>query len=304
MKTILRLQYFLQFVSAFWLLLATVHGVPPDVADLGRVLWYPSSELIVEDVTQKEREIYSTPTNREKRNGLSPPIDPGKLISVYRITGKVPSSFYPILISVAKEGTFLSKKTQDIIEGLAASLDGPVVKGGRGPFGTFSLGDMGKGGLILGKIRVPSRVKEMTEPQEKTAIISELRLPGQRIDVRIAFMSALDEGSILTERKGGERYFESFASREEATENPRYDLPQLFEALNKVAISAADADDQRPKTMSAPQKSKDDGAPTLKPGELTTTLPPSANGTNRVWLWVTGLIVTLLVLWSLLKHRT
>jgi len=294
------------FTLTIWLWLLPAHGSPPNLQEVGRILGFPSSELIIENVTAKEKEIYWIPTNREKRSGDGVKMIPEKLSEVYRITGKTPSSFYPVLISIADEGMFLSKNIQEFLSALASLPDASLAKGGRGPYGPLAIEGKGSGGIYLGKIRVPSRIKEMTEPQEKTAMISELRIPSQKIDIRIAFMAALDEGAVLTSIPGGERYFESFSSREESIETPNYNVSALFEALNSEVLKTANAQNRSTQTESFATKPQNYPSVT-QPSRLenehsdTTVLKPIA---PRKWWWAGGVLLVVIALVLVKKCRS
>ena len=244
----------------------------PLANQLGDILGYPASEIIVEQITDEERELWATPSARERRQGEAMH-DAQSLIAAYRITGRNSSTFYPMLIWIGSEGAFLNAKTKQILDLIASDEAKPVSKGGRGPFGPLSFEGLGEGGIYLGKVKVSSEIKEMTEPQEKAAMISVLHLPSPRLDLRIAFMASLKGGSDLSAISGGERYFESFHPA--GSNEPRYDVAKLFLSLNQLittvnqVITSAPASLPRAKntkdTLSTPAQAKtaDLEAPTI-----------------------------------------
>jgi hypothetical protein len=207
-------------------------GTPLDVVEIGQTLGYPSSELIVENVTATERRIYSLPTIVEHQKRQKPPVDPARIISAYRITSRVPSTFFPILVTIAEEGALLSEETRNLIGNLAALPDRPVNKGGRGSLGHLAVDDQGAGGLFVAKVRVPSSTEGMEYPQHDMGTVSEVRFPAKGIDVRIAMIFNFE----LLPMKGGERYYERFGPPGELPATPAFDWAEGFRALNRTVL--------------------------------------------------------------------
>ncbi len=151
-----------------------------DVRVLANLLGYPKSEMVITDVTAQEKEIYSRLTLREEQDNLKPPVDFSRILASYRITGKPPYSFYPILITIATEGAFLSEEFKDLLDKVSAHPLSERLSSGYGYLGPVDYGDAGKGGIMLHEFRVPSPIKEMTYPSQKMGTVSEIRVPKQK----------------------------------------------------------------------------------------------------------------------------
>lgn len=250
----------------FCLLCSQVKGIELHPAEIGRILGYPASEILITEVTQKERDIYSRRTVGEAERGETPPIRADQIIAAYRVTGKTPASFYPILVTVAREGALLSSAFAD----LSAKIDAVPVqdrqKQRMGHLGKLQFKDLGAGGFIIGELRAPSPIKEMSYPSSRMAMIAELRLPDVKADVRIAVCSALDEGgkAELKEIPGGERYYEFFRSKsgslaDTSPEPPPFDwtdgIKVLFTEV-KRSIREDPLKDTETDSVTAPNKSE------------------------------------------------
>lgn len=216
----------------------------PSAEQLGEILGYPANEIIVQDITDHEQKLWVTPTLRERRRATPLP-DPQLLLSAYKVSGKKSSSFYSMLIWIGKEGAFHNASTQKILDLIASGEAKPVIEGGREPFGPLTFGELGEGGIYLGKIKVPSTSQEMQVPQHETAMISILHLPSQSIDVRIAFVASLGGGADLTPLPGGEKYYEAFRPPKEGEVELRYDIAGLFLALNQLILAESDLGSSR-----------------------------------------------------------
>jgi len=279
-----------------------VAAAAPSAHRLGELLGYPESEIIVDNITDQERELWVIPTARERRQAATMS-NPQSLIAAYKVTARDTTTFYPMFVWIGKKGTFQNSKSQKIFDLIAADEAKPVSQGGRGPFGPQSFNGLGTGGIYLGKIKVSSTIKEMLEPQEKSAMISILYLPPKGIDLRIAFMAGLEGGGDLIPLSGGEKYFESFRPSKEGETEPRYDVAALFGELNQLVISEADV-------ANAPQA--------IAPSQLQQTIiknsvnaPKNAAHTPKVvalhnqknkvrWSW---LVVTVLIVGAVVFYK-
>ena len=221
------------------LLSSYVAVAAPSAQRLSELLGYPESEIIVDNITDEERELWAIPTARERRQAATM-ADPQSLIAAYKVSARNPTTFYPMFVWIGKKGVFQNSKSQKIFDLIAADEVKPVSQGGRGPFGPQSFKGLGMGGIYLGKVKVSSTIKEMLEPQEKSAMISILYLPPKEIDLRIAFMANLEGGGDLIPFSGGEKYFESFRPSKEGETEPRYDVAALFSELNQLVVGESD----------------------------------------------------------------
>lgn len=238
MKTHVGIEFWVAVFFAMQLSIC-VAVAAPSAQRLGELLGYPDSEIIVENITEEERELWSIPTARERRQAAAMS-DPQSLIAAYRVSARSPTTFYPMFVWIGKKGAFQNSESQKTFDLIAEDEAKPVSQGGRGPFGPQSFKGLGKGGIYLGKIKVPSTIKEMLEPQVKSAMISILYLPSKGIDLRIAFMANLEGGADLIPLSGGEKYFEAFRPSKEGEREPRYDVSALFNGLNQLVIGEPD----------------------------------------------------------------
>lgn len=276
----------------------------PSAQQLGKLLGYPGSEIIVEQVTDEERILWATPTARERRQGLALP-DSRSLIAAYRVTGRNASTFYLMRIWVGAEGAFLNASTKQTLDLIASDEAKPVSKGGRGPFGPLSFEGLGEGGVYLGKVKVMSEVKEMAEPQEKAAMISVLHLPSRRLDLKVAFMASLKGGADLSEISGGERYFESFRSSKEGEPELRYNLSELIQGLNRLVASEPYAAAPTHSLLASQTQVTADKVSEAQPAaDLPQREVEQANQKpSAVWAWLASAILILCVIAFLKKRR-
>lgn len=272
----------------------------PSAQKLGDFLGYPGSEIIVEEITDEERKLWASPTARERRQGLDMP-DSRSLIAAYRVTSRNASTFYPILIWVGEEASLLNTSTKQTLDLIASDEAKPVGKGGRGPFGPFSFEGLGEGGVYLGKVKVISEIKEMSEPQEKAAMISVLHLPSRRLDLKIAFMAKLKGSSDLSPIPGGERYFESFRPSKEGEPELRYNLSNFIQGLNRLVASETDATHTLP--ASETQVTHDKVSETLPAADLPQRGGEKANQKSSTGWALLGSALLILGLAFFLKKR-
>jgi hypothetical protein len=259
----------------------------PTPHEIGMILGYPATEIIVQDITAEERVLWSTPTAKERRSAVQLP-DSATLIAAYKVVGRDPRTFFSMRIWLGREGTFLNPQSRKILDAIAADPSAPVIRGGKGPFGAQSFGELGDGGIYLGKVKVPSTTKEMTEPQEKAAMISVLHLASQNIDVRIALMAALEGEPNLNPILGGEKYYEAFAALGEDRSEPRYDVAELFRSLNHLAATQALPPVRPQGTVSVPP-TKGSSETKSAGGEPAPKVLPSVEAAQqkpRSWIWI------------------
>lgn len=273
----------------------------PTPHEIGLIFGYPATEIIVQDITAEERVLWSTPTAKERRSAVQLPA-PSTLIAAYKVVGRDPRTFFPMRIWLGHTATFLNPQSRKILDAIAADPSAPVIRGGKGPFGAQSFGQLGDGGIYLGKVKVSSTTKEMTEPQEKAAMISVLHLASRDIDVRIALMAALEGEPNLNPILGGEKYYEAFTASEEDRSEPRYDVAELFRRLNYLAATQA----LPPVKLQVPvSDSPTEGSsePKRAARELAPKVLPSAEASPQklqswIWIAILALIVGLALIYK------
>lgn len=273
----------------------------PTPHEIGMILGYPATEIIVQDITAEERVLWITPTAKERRSAVLLPA-PTSLIAAFKVVGRDHRTFFPMRIWLGHTGTFLNAQSRQILEAIAADPSTPIIRGGKGSFGAQSFGQLGDGGIYLGKVKVPSTTKEMTEPQEKAAMISVLHLASRDIDIRIALMAALEGEPNLNPILGGVKYYEAFAASEEDRSEPRYDVAELFRRLNHLAATQAlppvklqdSVSDPPTKRSSEPKSAAREPAPKVLPSA------EAAPQKLRSWIWIAilALIVGLALMYK------
>jgi hypothetical protein len=310
-------------------LLSKVSAEDLDVHVIGKVFGYPPEELVITDVTEVERKIYSVPTlleadpvvpphlrsqadiNDDNISEYKPQIPVANIRKAYRITGKKPATFHPMLITLAESGTFLGKDFFEIMEKLAAVSLAEKQKENMTHLGRLKVDGIGSGGVILGEIRTPSTTKEMPYPTNRMALIAELRTLDQKADIRIAIFSALDGSgnSELAKIPGGESYYSYFRTARGTFEDPlpdviKFDWSKAISALFRVATNliatkgpAHSETSQKPSVPFAQQK-----LPVKQHSTLAATSGEPASST--LWPVVAAVIATVLgLLWMFLKMR-
>ena len=196
-----------------------------DIQQIASVLDFPASELTIENTLAEELKLNTTP-----------------VFSSYRVTSRIPFSFYPVQITVAKEGAFLGSEAQKIIATLDALPDLPMEKGGRGPFGSISI-DGASGGSYLGPIKIDLKNASLTGFNKKLSAIAELRIPDKQRDVRIAIIQTFNPEQ-LVKVPGGEKYFESLHSPGEDKGDGQpslkapFDNKRILTALGRIVVDS------------------------------------------------------------------
>ncbi len=167
---------------------------------IGGNFGYPDGELVVSDVKNEESSFEKLP-----------------VIEAWRIEGKTPYSFYPVVVSVAKVGTFFTEEIVALNAKVDALPDTPAPRG-RGPFGSFSLGDGSIGGIHLSK------------HGKSAAVVSTMTMPQRGIDVRISVECPFGPESLVPV-SGGEQYMKNMAA------DSGFDLKGLFVKANEFAAT-------------------------------------------------------------------
>ena len=231
----------------------TVWGAAPNVEVLGQILGYPSDQIIVTDVTAREREIVVNPPRSWEPAKAGVP--PENIVESYRVTAKDPRTFHPIVITIGKEGTYFSPRSQELIEEFDSHKEAPLSKGGG--LGRFTISGVGEAGLFLSEIRVPTIAM---------AMVSEIRVPALKREIRIAWMAALDvQGqSELVAIPGGETYYALFGPVADDFKGDRYNPIDLFTRLGRAVFDSVLANQSSPRGAATPNSNSVDNAPSVR----------------------------------------
>jgi hypothetical protein len=200
-----------------------------DAQALALIFGYPADQLVITDATEVERQLYSIPT--------LPTIPPEDIYAAYRITGKTPATFFPLMITIAKQGTYLAEEHTDYMKMLDSLPPAEKAKLKSGDLGPMTIEGLGAGGVRFGPMRTAPSANS-AHPLGNSALIAELRMPEQKVDVRIA-MSAVHDGkpgANLIKVPGGESYHAHFGQNRSAgqsfmPEAPKFDWAKGYQAL-------------------------------------------------------------------------
>lgn len=274
---------------------------PVDLARTAAAFHFPASELIIEDALTGERKV----------NGIG-------VLSAYRIRSKTAFAFYPILITVAKEGTFLTDETKKLLNSVDSIPEGLVAKGGRGPFGTLSLGNDAIGGLMMGDILVPATLPPFDHHEFAAALFSAVRLQSKKIDIRIAVLWAFPHAANLVSVPGGELYYQTFSepggdkNYDEPPPQPEFDFRETFTALNELVRKSPLVANARDIGNSAKAANRAETPPRtttplisgLQTTPVADTPAPNAERRAPVWPWAAGIVALIVIVGFVLKRRT
>lgn len=245
----------LKYIIHISLLLSNLVGLAlgdmPSLSEISKIVGYPADMLEVNDVTSSERKIYSLQTTVERQRGTVAPINPDSILFAYRITSKIPDSFYPILVTITSAGTlispeggFVEPRIELFIKGMSKIPEGPLDEGGRGHFGLLDVPGFGHGGIAFGRVRTPSRIMAMESPGYSMGTIGFFTVPEVKLDIRVAIMSVLDNRvQILAPMKNAELYFSYFrepggAFDEPLPGGPKFQWVEGLAALGKIAVDS------------------------------------------------------------------
>lgn len=294
------------FLSILWVIASHPPKVeaaesPVDLARIAAAFGFPVSELIIQNVLEEDRKV----------NGNT-------VLSAYRVSSKTPFAFYPVVITVAQEGTFVTNETKQLLTTLDSAPEGPISKGGRGPLGSLSLGNEMTGGLLIGEIRIPARRQPLDRPEVRMATFSVVNVHGKATDIRVAMLAAFSSGENLVKVPGGESYYQAFATPsgdknyDEPLAKPQFDLRGTFAALTELVRKSPLVADAKDTSTSTPVVDRTGApVPTATPDvSLSPTVPVAqspATAIERkapVWPWVVGGILALIVIVAVaLKRR-
>ncbi len=285
-------------VMALYSSAAKADESPVSLAALAAAFRFPVSELITQNVTEDDRKV----------NGNA-------VVSTYQISSKTPFAFYPVLITVAREGTFITNETRQVLNRLDSEPEGLISKGGRGPLGNLPLGDDISGGLLIGEIRVSPTRQPFDRPEMRMAVFSTANIPSKQLDIRIAMLAAFQGGKDLIMVPGGESYYQAFSDPSddknyaEPPPRPEFDVRGLFTVLTELVrksplVANAKGIDSSAKaaapTTSPPSTATPETSP-LPTTRVAQTPTPTIESRAPVWPWGVGiaaLAVVSLLFWK------
>lgn len=307
-----------------------------NIEHIRKSLGYPSDQLVVEDYLEKEKSAYSHKTIREEQNNLPTPFSPDRILKAFKVTGKNPSSFLPIIITVVARDSYRSDLTNKLETQLKALDATSTADGGRLPYGDFKISDDTNGVfLMMPETRVPSQsihldqdlpgVKSYLDkyPDKEPCFVSFLKIPETDVDVRVAqYMNTEDNLQELISISGGEKYFNRFGHLNEQNsmdgvsfkpDEPFHEMIiEVFKALNLEVLESPMLNPYRKeqKIIGSPIIVPDSGtisppivAPQLealpreKPSEVTKPEPE-----DHSWRWLVGLLALLSVMGFAVKR--
>ena len=272
----------------------------PSSEEMGKLLGFPSSKLVIEEVTLEERIILQTPSRREKSRKTVLP-DPAVLLKAYHIRGKNEKTFIPIQIYIGTREAFL---TSEVLVKIEKFMEGIKT---RSPTWGMDFESLGTGGLYYtNDHKVKSEVPGFKNPSLVVAEVIVLQPHGQNFDVKIVMRSSLPQGIELQPVPGGEAYYSIFGSTEERKAEPRLDAPTMVFELSKTVITAWLLEQKALGVLPPKQPAPSEQTTPTKPvGVAPPTGPPStpSSTTLRWWQGVLALVVLALIANALRKRR-
>jgi hypothetical protein len=250
---------------------------------LGQLLGFPSSELVVEDVTAEERIILQTPSIKEKRRNAILP-DPAVLLKAYLIRGKNENTFVPIQIYIGNRDAFLTPELLEKVDKYTAGLRS------KNPSWKVDFESLGRGGMYFTQDhKVKSEGSGFKEPRGVVADVILLQPKGESFDIKIVMRWSLPMGAKLIPISGGETYYSIYGTLEDENREPKLDLAKATFELSKTVItewqnehnaaSVVPPKDAVPSQQATPTKALD-AAPQSGPSA-------SSPATRSIW-WVAG----------------
>ncbi len=295
-----------------------------DLIKVAKALQFPYDKLKVEDYTiaEKSINIQVASDSLYKRHKT---LNPDTILLAYKITSVEPYTFYPIIITVVKKGSYYNPEMVKLIDDTSRVPEVSYAKGGRLPFGDFSLTDQQKAFLLMGDVLLPDEpVQSYFDPPGSTRIvggrpivrpayISYLQVANSDVEIKISVQFTFSEPKDLIKVTGGEVYHLNFfdidskVAISESNDPSVIILPKLFKALNEVALDAP-ALAQYLKKESAPsasanQEPKQPEKPTVSTPQEQAAAVVKPQPKETSWLWVIGSIALLAIIGFLVKRH-
>ncbi|NJR41739.1 MAG: hypothetical protein HC767_02790 [Akkermansiaceae bacterium] len=196
---------------------------PINLQQVAKVLHFPEKHLILEDYLTAERSAYIHQNLDEWQNKKTIPFPPDHIYQAYRITSDIPHAFYPIIIAVAKKGSYQDEKFEQHIEEIENSRKLPRPPHGiytfADAFGKISINHEIEGFFTLDEIRVPAiplLIEDTDPPKEvlvnnfpktKPSNVVIFQIPNNDVEVRISQYTSFNRYHELVKVDGGENYF-------------------------------------------------------------------------------------------------
>ncbi len=273
----------------------------PSTNMLGKLLGFPSSELVVEDVTAEERIILQTPSIKEKRRNAVLP-DPAVLLKAYLIRGKSQNTFVPIQIYIGKREAFLTPELLEKVDKYTAGLRS------KNPSWKVDFESLGRGGMYFTQNhKVKPEVSGFKEPNQVAAEVVLLQPHGQDFDVKIVMRPSLPMGAKLISISGGEFYYSIFGNLEDENREPKLDLAKATLELSKTVITGW-LDEQNAVSVAPPPKNavpSQQSTPTKPLVAESQSVPSASPPATRLKWWVAGIALVALAFsaYALRKRR-
>jgi hypothetical protein len=270
-----------------------------DLHEIAAALRFSESELTINDLSNEERKVSGD-----------------AVLYSYQIKSRTPYAFYPIFIAVAREGVFLTAETKKTLQAYDSIREGPVAKGGRGPFGTLSFGANISGGLLIGEIATPPSHAPFSRPEYRTAVYSIANDKNRHLDIRIAMLSAFPDGKDLIKIQGGDDYYRWVSPRngyssDGAIQQSEFDHRGFFQVANDLVwksslvatLTAVPNSNSHSQDTETPHLNPLVPAPHLGDLPAMQTAPPKHQRVFPAWLWAMGIALTLCFAVLVLRRR-
>ena len=302
---------------------------PFDLVKIGKALGFPADQMIIEDYLQTERFIYTTQSVVEAGNQTSPPFSPEHILKAYKIMGKNPSSFLPIIITIVDKDTYESDRMKSLRSRLAPIVEKPSAEGGRLPYGDFEISATEIGFFLIDEIRTPAHpLYEKSGsleiglyvndcPQTAMSHISFLQVANSNVDLRIAQYKGIEDYTKDFELVlGGEKYFNRFSypnlDDDGNQVGPQIKRIEPFDQMIIEVFKALNTEVLESPILNSFRKDQKPSAPVIVPNitvpaqpiisEETKTLPvqttseissPPPKEKSWLWLWIITLLAAL-----------
>lgn len=269
----------------------------PSAEVVGKLLGFPSAELVIEDVTIEERIILQTPSIKEKRRNIILP-DPAVLLKAYLIRGKSENTFVPIQIYIGKRGAFLTPELLEKVDKYTAGLRS------KNPSWKVDFESLGRGGMYFTQDhKVKPEVSGVKDPRGVVADLILLQPKEENFDVKIVMRLnlPLEHGKIpkLKPISGGEAYYSVYGTLEDENREPKLDMAEASLELSKTVITGW-LDERNAASSAPPRKEVPSQQATLTPPQVEAPhSSPSATppATGSKW-WVTGIALLALAFFA------
>lgn len=294
-----------------------------DIKKLAEAFQFPHESLKVEDYTETEKQLNTSIRENSafKEYGL---ITSENLILSYKITSTKPYTFYPLIVTVAKKGSYYTPEVLNSMEVTGRLPEVSYLKGGRLPYGDFPITAKQKAFLCMGKIIIPDEPVESNFdppgvtrivggwPIEKPATISYLQVNNSDIEIKISLQYTFSVPEELKKVEGGESYHQNFVdfdAREaliESSDPSVIVLTKLFRVINEVALEApALTPFLKKESTLIPQIEDEFNEPeeiTETKTKLDTAWVPQSQPSETSWRWLVGFFILAALIGSTVKR--